>query len=281
MKHKLAYLGPSGTFCEQAARRWAAKGSWELVPYGSIDQVMAAVQSQSADRGVVPIENSCEGSVNQTLDLLAYEYDLQICAEIVLPVQHNLLARAGVRAEEITRVLSHPQAFAQCRKYLAAHFPHQEYVDVSSTAEAARRVAESREPWAAIGTSNAAAEYGLEVRAECIQDRKHNETRFVVLGRESSPLLHPAKTSLVLYLLNQPGALYKALEQFYRHNINLTKIESRPAQTRIGDYLFFIDIDGHQQDPSVREALAGLKSITRELKILGSYAPAESIAYIE
>ena len=274
MKRKMAYLGPSGTFCEEAARRSIDSELWDLIPYVSIDAVFTAVQQGQADRGTVPIENSCEGSVNQTLDLLAYEYDLQICGEVILPIKHNLLVRPGVQPQDIARILSHPQAIAQCRKFLAAHFPDREYVDVTSTAEAARRVACSSEKWAAIGTAAAASSYGLEILYPEIQDRLHNETRFIVLALESCPPAPDCKTSLVLYLLDQPGALYKVLEQFYRYGINLTKIESRPAQTRIGDYLFFIDIEGHQADPPVEKALQGLQSITHEVRVLGSYPTA-------
>ena len=250
------------------------------MPYTAIDAVFAAVQQGQAERGIVPIENSCEGSVNQTLDLLAYEYDLQIAAEMILPVKHNLLVRPGVQAEDISRIISHPQAIAQCRKYLAAHFPTLEHVDTTSTAEAARRVAQSAEAWAAIGTDAAARSYGLVILSSEIQDRPNNETRFIILARESSPLLPNAKTSLVLYLLDQPGALFKALEQFYLNNINLTKIESRPAQTRIGDYLFFIDIVGHQLEPHVQKALAGLNSIAHEVRILGSYPAASAFWHL-
>lgn len=280
MKQKMAYLGPQGTFCEEAARRCADSNKWELVPYNSIDAVFAAVQQGQAERGIVPIENSCEGSVNQTLDLLAYDYDLQIGAEMILPVKHNLLVRPGVQAEDISRIISHPQAIAQCRKYLAAHFPTLEHVDTTSTAEAARRVAQSAEAWAAIGTDAAARSYGLVILSSEIQDRPNNETRFIILARESSPLLPNAKTSLVLYLLDKPGALFKALEQFYLNNINLTKIESRPAQTRIGDYLFFIDIVGHQLEPHVQKALAGLNSIAHEVRILGSYPAASAFWHL-
>jgi len=275
MHKKMGYLGPRGTFCEQAARQWTMQDEWDLLPCSSIDRVMAAVADGTVACGIVPIENSCEGSVNQTLDLLAYAYKLQIIGEIVLPVQHNLLARPGIRLQEIQRIISHPQALAQCRQYLAAKFPALEYVDVSSTAEAAMRVAASTEPWAAIGTSAAADEYGLEVLEACIQDGSHNETRFVILSLESVPQTGKDKTSLLLYLNDRPGSLFKALEQFYLQNINLSKIESRPARTMIGDYLFFVDIEGHCDDVHVQAALEGLKPITRAIKILGSYPRAK------
>ena len=308
MKNKMAYLGPRGTFCEEAALRCTDPTKWELVPYHSIEQVFAAVHLGEMDSGIVPIENSCEGSVNQTMDLLAYDYDLKLSGEIVLPIKHNLLARPGIELEGISRIISHSQALAQCRRYLAANFKSLELIDVASTAEAARRVAESNDSWAAIGTTTAARTYGLEILYSGIQDRPNNETRFITLTKYGSsaangntsgvrqgdgsfvslnqsrarqknrPLVSPCphlhKTSLLLYLINKPGALFQALEQFNLYEINLTKIESRPAQTRIGKYLFFIDIEGHQLEPRVKKALAGLKSITHDIRILGSYRAA-------
>ncbi|MEA4924132.1 MAG: prephenate dehydratase [Syntrophomonadaceae bacterium] len=280
MRYKMAYLGPRGTFCEEAARCYTDPANWELCPYTAIDQVFAAVHHGEADRGIVPIENSCEGSVTQTMKLLAYEYDLNLAGEIILPVSHNLLVRPGVKPETISRILSHPQALAQCRRYLSVNFGSLEIVDLTSTAEAARRVAESSEAWAAIGTAAAARAYGLDIAGSAIHDHAYNETRFIILARASRPEpIHQDnsglyKTSLLLYLLNKPGALFQALEQFYLYGINLTKIESRPAQTRIGEYLFFIDIEGHQGDHSVRQALSELKSLTYDVRILGSYKSA-------
>lgn len=279
MKNKMAYLGPRGTFCEEAALRYTDKDSWELVPYPSIESVFSAVNRGEIDSGIVPIENSCEGAVNQTLDLLAYEYNLKISGEVLLPVKQNLLIRPGLELKEISRILSHPQALAQCRRYLSVNFPDAEFIDVTSTAEAARRVANSAELWAAVGTKGAAQAYGLVVMSSDIQDQLNNETRFIILSQCASgdgSCLHieNAKTSLLLYLLNIPGALFQALEQFYLHAINLSKIESRPAQTRIGDYLFFIDIEGHQLEPRVKEALEGLKTLAHDVRILGSYPSA-------
>jgi len=278
--NSMAYLGPRGTFCEEAALRYIDPTIWELVPYPTIEQVFAAVHRGEMDSGIVPIENSCEGSVNQTMDLLAYDYDLKLSGEIILPINHNLLARHGIELKAISRIISHPQALAQCRRYLNANFDGLDLVDVASTADAARRVAESNDSWAAIGTTAAARAYGLDILNCDIQDRLNNETRFIILSSECNQdianeddtwLIKNTKTSLLLYLMNSPGALFRALEQFYLYEINLTKIESRPAKTRIGEYLFFIDIEGHRLDPRVKKALAGLKSITHEIRVLGSY----------
>lgn len=303
MNKKLAYLGPAGTFCEEAARMIIdGESGWELLPCSSIDGVFTAVDSGTAARGVAPIENSCEGSVNVTLDLLAYEYKLEITGEIILPVRHNLLARPGLRLEDISTVLSHAQALAQCRKYLAKYLGGAGVLDIPSTAEAAYRVSASPEPWAAIGTQAAARAYGLDILEQVIQDRRDNETRFVSLGQagpEGAPgvaarngsqfsdicsmepkassaataSIEPGsyKTSLILAVDHRTGALFKALEQFYLHNVNLSKIESRPAKTRLGNYLFFIDIEGHRSEPRIIKALNGLQGLVHDLRLLGSF----------
>lgn len=283
MKYRMAYLGPSATFCEEAALSCGDPGNCELIPYASIDAVFTAVQHGEVNNGIVPIENSCEGAVNQTLDLLAYEYDLEISGEVILSVQHHLLARPGIQLDTITGVLSHPQALAQCRKYLSANFHDIEYIDTASTAEAARRTADSPLPLAAIGTARAARSYGLEVLSSNIQDQVNNETRFIILtqyrARRNESYLHGAlhKTSLLLSLSNKPGALFRALELFYLYDINMTKIESRPSKTGIGNYLFFIDIDGHQLEPRIIKALEGLNKFAADVKILGSYKSARQL----
>ncbi len=281
MKKLLSYLGPAGTFCEQAAlASTILENHWELMPCSTIDAVFSAVQLGKAERGIVPIENSCEGSVNLTLDLLAYEYELEITGEIILPVKHNLLARPGLTINEVSSVLSHAQALAQCRNYLNKNLGTINLVDIPSTAEAAHRVSASDQPWAAIGTEMAARTYGLTILEEEIQDRLDNETRFVSIGLSSPDELKCTnenlglelyKTSLILSVGHQPGALFKALEQFYLYDINMSKIESRPAKTKIGNYLFFIDIDGHQLEPKVDKALRGLEAIVTDLRVLGSY----------
>ena len=253
MKRRMSYLGPAGTFCEEAARVTASPNdNWELIPCSSIDRVFAAVHNGTTECGIVPVENSCEGSVNLTLDLLAYEYPLEIAGEVILPVRHNLLAHPGVKEEHIVQVMSHPQALAQCRQYLSKNLGAIDLITMPSTAEAAYRVAQSDLPWAAIGTAAAARTYGLSVLQPEIQDRCDNETRFIILTQAREKRTVPDskttekrayKTSLVLSLSDQPGALFKALEQFYLYEVNMSKIESRPAKTRIGNYLFFIDIE--------------------------------------
>ncbi|WP_066632990.1 prephenate dehydratase [Desulfolucanica intricata] len=271
MAKKVGYLGPRGTFCEEAAMSYAQKGAWEFLPHRTIEDVFSSVCLGMVEIGIVPIENSCEGSVNQTLDLLAYQYDLKIAGEIVLPVRQNLLARPGVKAQEITRILSHPQALAQCRGYLSGNFAGADLVDTPSTAEAARQVAQSGEALAAVGTAGAARAYGLTIISPDINDRSSNETRFIVLSGEDSEYAENCKTSLIVNVLNRPGALYQVLKEFSLRGINLTKIESRPTRTKIGEYLFFIDFEGHRLEPRVKEAIDGLKTAAQEVRILGSY----------
>ncbi len=281
MKRRMSYLGPAGTFCEEAARvTVSGNNNWDLISCSSIDGVFAAVQYGEAECGIVPVENSCEGSVNLTLDLLAYEYPLEIVGEVILSVKHNLLAYPGVKLADISQVLSHSQALAQCRHYLSQNLGDIDLITMPSTAKAAHRVAQSALPWAAIGTEAAARTYGLSVLQQEIQDRGDNETRFIILTQAREDRLLPDskteaqcgyKTSLVISLSDQPGALFKALEQFYLYEVNMSKIESRPAKTRIGSYLFFIDIEGHQLEPRISKALRGLRSIAADLRLLGSY----------
>lgn len=274
MNKSVAYLGPQGTFCESAAKKYIRKNPAVLIPCSSIEAVFAAVHEGTAAAGIVPLENSCEGSVNLTLDLLAYEYDLKIAGDIILPINHNLLIRSGVGCEDVSLILSHPQALAQCRKYLSLKFPGITLNEVTSTAEAARQVANSDEPWAAVGTIEAAQVYGLAIGHVNINDHPNNQTRFVVLSREDNAYIGRCKTSLVVYIIDQPGALFNVLKEFYVRGINLTKIESRPTRTKIGNYLFFIDIEGHRLEAPIQEALDRLSSLCPALRILGSYPSA-------
>ncbi|WP_035106821.1 prephenate dehydratase [Desulfovirgula thermocuniculi] len=280
MAKKVGYLGPNGTFSELAARRYRERlaGEVELVALASIYEVLAAVGEGRVDEGVVPLENFSEGSVGVVQDLLAHSFkDLRLCGEVVLPVAHCLLAPPGVGLGQVTRVLSHPQALAQCREFLSRHLPGAELVETASTAAAAEAVASAGAPWAAIGPLETAGKYGLAVLAERINDFVHNATRFVVVGREEGPYALPAKTSLILSLPHRPGALYEALGEFACRGINLTRIESRPSRRRLGEYLFFIDFEGHRQDEKVREALEAL-SARAEVRLLGSY-PSSSLPF--
>jgi prephenate dehydratase len=227
----------------------------------------------------VPIENSIEGSVNVTLDALAFDATaVTIQREIVLPVRHALLARVGVSVGDVVVVVSHPHATAQCRKFLAENLPDAEVRAANSTAEAARIVSERGpiEPWAAIGTQLASTLYGLEVLAPDIEDRRENSTRFVLVGRDAVPPTGADKTSVVCFIeKDRPGALLAILHEFSDRGINLTKLESRPTKERLGEYCFFIDVEGHAADTNVGHALAGLRTKILDVKVMGSYPRAE------
>ena len=275
---KVAYLGPAGTFTEEALRS-SAPGPVDEVPYPSIYEAIMAVHEGAADMAVVPIENSLEGSVTVTLDVIAGEAaDVQIAKEFVLPISHNLIAREPLELERITRVLSHPQATPQCMRFLRGRLPQAERQVAGSTAEAVRTVTESSEPWAAIASKLAAELYGATVLAEGIEDEAGNETRFVWLAREGAePLGTPTKTSIVFWGFNDvsPGALVDVLTELSSRDINLTKIESRPRRVGgLGHYMFFADLDGSASDAHVDEALTALGKRVRAMKVLGSYPAA-------
>jgi prephenate dehydratase len=272
---RVAFLGPAGTFTEEALRA-SAPEPVEEIPYPSIYETVMAVHEGEAEMAVVPIENSLEGSVTTTLDLLAGEAaDVQIAKEFVLPVSHNLIVREELPLDQITRVISHPQATPQCARFLRERVPRAERVAAGSTADATRTVAESTEPWAAIGSRLAAELYGAVVLVEAIEDHSGNETRFVWLSREGQePLGEPTKTSIVFWGFNDvsPGALVDVLTELSSRGINLTKIESRPRRIGgLGHYMFFTDLEGAATDPRVQQALSALARRVRVMKVLGSY----------
>jgi prephenate dehydratase len=276
---RVAFLGPAGTFTEEALRA-SAPGPVEEVPYPSIYETVMAVHDGETEMAVVPIENSLEGSVTTTLDALATDADdVQIAKEFVLPVRHNLIAAHEMPLEHIERVISHPQATPQCSRFLRERLAHAERAIAGSTAEAVRTVAEANEPWAAIGSRLAAELYGAAVLAEGIEDESGNETRFVWLGREGQePLGEANKTSIVFWGFNDvsPGALVDVLTELSSRGINMTKIESRPRRVGgLGHYMFFADLEGAVGDPRVDEALSALGTRVRGMKVLGSY-PADT-----
>jgi prephenate dehydratase len=276
---RVAFLGPAGTFTEEALRA-SAPGPVEEIPYPSIYETVMAVHDGETDMAVVPIENSLEGSVTTTLDALATDArDVQIAKEFVLPVRHNLIAKHEMPLEHIQRVISHPQATPQCTRFLREHLDHADRQLAGSTAEAVRVVAEANEPWAAIGSKLAAELYGGVVLAEGIEDESGNETRFVWLAREGhEPLGDANKTSFVFWGFNDvsPGALVDVLTELSSRGINLTKIESRPRRVGgLGHYMFFADLEGAASDPHVSEALTALAGRVHSMKVLGSY-PADA-----
>src|SRR6478672_3404447 len=272
-KLRIAYLGPAGTFSHAAVLRHFG-GFVEAVPHATIDEIFRAGEGGQADYAVVPVENSTEGAVGRTLDLM-YATELSICGEIKLRVQQNLLSNA-VTLDQIGKVYSHAQSIAQCAQWLATHLPRAARVPVSSNAEAARLAAQESGA-AAIAGEIAASIYGLAVVAAHIEDEANNTTRFWVLGRQAVSPSGRDETSLVMSAANRPGAMHALLEPFARHGVSMTRIESRPARTGLWEYLFFVDVLGHRDDTAVAAALTELASKAPFIKLLGSY-PADRAA---
>ncbi len=267
---KAAYLGPVGTYSEQAMHEYFGQ-SIEGVPCPSIDEVFRSVEAGAAEFGVVPIENSTEGAVSRTLDLLL-QTQLLIGGELALPIHHNLLTLNG-DLTGVTRVCAHPQALAQCQGWLASNAPHLERQAVSSNAEGARLAADDPSV-AAIAGDRAATRYGLQVVHALIQDDPHNRTRFVMIGKEPTGVSGNDRTSLIVSVANEPGAMVKLLEPLARHGVSMTRFESRPARVGTWEYYFYIDVEGHRDDAPVAAALAELGEKAEFLKILGSYPQA-------
>ncbi len=269
---RIGYLGPPGTFAEEALISRLEYPQNDLVPFATVPDVIQAVEKGDMEKGIVPIENSIEGSINVTLDVLAFEADVLIEKEITVPVRHNLIAQKGVRPENIKGIISHPHAIAQCRRYLTKNFPNTPVFAANSTAEAVKNVADEHKDYAAVGTALAAELYGLEVIESDIEDYKDNQTRFVIVGKEQAKRTGNDKTSIVCMIHeDRPGSLLQILQEFAYRYINLTKIESRPAKRALGEYIFMIDMEGHIDDPIVGEAIKCLRCKIKDVKILGSY----------
>jgi prephenate dehydratase len=270
MALRVAYFGPAGTYTEAAALQYAPQG--ELLPFPTIAAVYQAVAEQRADEGVLPIENSLEGSVNITLDLLISRADLSISHEIVLPIDHCLMVRPGTEVAAVRVIYSHPQSLAQCRGYLERNFPQAQATASLSNSAAVADMQASPVTAAAIAPQRAAELYGAEIVDRGIQDSPNNVTRFVVLARADHEPTGQDKTS-ICFSFNQdsPGVLYDALGVFAQRKINLAKIESRPTRESLGRYNFLIDIEGHRTEPLLREALLSLGQQVSLLKVLGSY----------
>ena len=266
----VAYLGPRGTFSEMALGRQFGAGV-EALPCASIDEVVHSAESGAARYAVVPGENSTEGAIGRTLDLLLAT-PLKICAEVVLRVQQNLMAKKAAM-KGVRRVYSHPQSLAQCNTWLAQHLPGAARVAVASNAEAAR-IAAKEAGAAAIGPEVAAEHYGLKVLARSIEDDPKNRTRFLVLGPHDAEPSGRDRTSLVMTAHNRPGSLLELIAAFSAAGVNMTRLESRPARTGQWDYYFYVDVEGHQRDAGVAKALADLRGKAPFVKIFGSYPAA-------
>ncbi|OGC03992.1 hypothetical protein A2276_05180 [candidate division WOR-1 bacterium RIFOXYA12_FULL_43_27] len=285
---KVGYLGPEGTFSEAAAKLYLNKieGRVELVPFTTFHSLLLAVNNGKIGEGVCPIENSIEGTIGVVPDMLAKDVNLKIKQEIVTPVFHYLIAQKGVRLSEVTDIISHPQPIEQCRDFLKKRFSHVKLHLSYSTADAAKQVATllgekiiahgkvKGRVFAAIGPLALAKLYGLKVLAQKI-NAAENRTRFVVLAKADHKKTGNDKTSIVFSIKRDiPGGLYDVLSEFADRNINLTKIESRPSKKALGDYYFFIDMEGHREEPPVAHALKNIKRKAGFFKNLGSYPAA-------
>lgn len=271
---RVAYLGPAGTFSEEAALAAPRAGGAELLPEPTIADAIAAVAEGRADEAVVPVENSIEGSVGQTLDTLAGRDDVTIVAEQVLPVSHLLVAASALELAAVRRVVSHPQPLGQCAHWLREHVPAAELVAAASTADAVREVtAAADQPWAAIGTARAAALYGGCVLAEGIEDERGNATRFVWVAPAGTAASGASKASIVFWGAGDdtPGWLVRCLSEFAFRGINLSKIESRPMRGRLGHYRFFVDLDQAADADAARDAVSALRGHCEGVRVLGSY----------
>jgi chorismate mutase/prephenate dehydratase len=261
-----AFLGPRGTYSEAATLKHFGASSL-TVPCASIDEVFKATESGGAGYGVVPVENSTEGAISRTLDLLLGTR-LRICGEVMLPIHHCLMARRGTKA--IRRIVSHAQSLAQCHQWLNQNHPGVERAAVASNAEAAR-VASIQQGVAAIAGRNAADLYKLRVFAENIEDESRNTTRFLVIADQDVAPSGKDRTSLIASIPNRPGAAHELLTPLRAHGVSMSRLESRPARSGLWEYVFYIDIEGHRDDPAVSRALADMQAHATFLKVLGSY----------
>lgn len=264
---RASFLGPAGTYSEEAARNRFGSAA-KLLPCATLDEALATAEKQKADVAVLPVENSTEGAVNRTLDLLL-ETPLQIIGEMDLSIHHQLLSRAN-KLEDITTVAAHPQALAQCHDWLQKNLPHAKQVAMDSNAQAAQ-AAQTKPHMAAIAGKLAARQYDLPALATNIEDDSANTTRFLVLGSVPVTATGRDKTSLICSVPNRPGALGELITILSSAGVNMTKLASRPSPTGIWDYVFYIDIDGHKDDASVARALGGLNKHASFVKVLGSY----------
>jgi prephenate dehydratase len=285
----VGYFGPEGTFTHEALIAATRGHELELVALPTIYDTVMAVHTGNVERALVPIENSLEGSVNATLDALAMETeDVAIVGEVVHPIRHCLIARRPLELSEIEAVVSHPQATAQCARFIRARLPDARVLAASSTADAVRIVAGHEGAWAALGNRLAAERYGCEVLRAGVEDVAENETRFVWLAPAralpdalalpgSDPVIGPWKTAIVFWgggSDTSPGWLMRCLAEFASREVNLTRIESRPRKQGLGRYMFFIDFEGRHIDKQVSEALAGLRNHVEQLRVLGSFPAA-------
>ncbi len=269
----VAYLGPRGTFSEEAALKRFGSTITTLA-CNSIDEVFRKVESSAADYGVVPVENSTEGAIGRTMDLLL-QTSLTVCGEIQLPVHQFLMAK-NPELTSIEKIFSHPQSFSQCHEWLNTNLPHLsgKFITASSNADAARLAATEKDT-AAIASKRAADVFGLSICAENIEDDPKNTTRFLTIGTQHIEASGNDKTSLIMSASNRPGAIHALLAPLAQHGVSMTRLESRPSRTHLWEYVFFVDIEGHQNDENILSALTSIREKAALLKILGSYPTAQ------
>lgn len=269
----IGFLGPKGTFSHEAVEAYISEQgkSYQMVEYLSIRDVLYALKNGEIDEAIVPIENSLEGAVNVTLDILAKEEDLFIVDEYIIPINLNLVAKKGTKREDIKVIISHPQPLGQCRNYLNTNFPEAVQIEENSTSKAAQRVVDGDCTCAAVSSTIAAKLYGLEILDKNVQDAENNHTRFVIVSKYRKQKTGCDKTSIIFSTDNKPGSLYRILDIFSLWDINMTRIESRPSKSALGQYIFFVDIDGHIEDQDVYDALTMVKRKTSFYKFIGSY----------
>ncbi len=267
---QIGYLGPKGTFSEQAALFYCPDG--KCIDYHSINEVIEAVDKNLIEVGIVPIENSIEGTVNVTMDTIIFNADIKIISEIVIPIEQNFLVSKNYNNEKITKILSHPQALAQCRGFLEKNYYNVEQMATSSTSEAAKLVSNSNEKWAALGNSLCAKLYDMKILHNNIQDNKSNETRFIAISKSSKNKIDSnSKTSIAFSVTDEPGALFKILNILALWNINMTKIISRPMKKHAEEYVFFVELEGDISNEDMQEAMKMVKRKTSCYKLFGSY----------
>lgn len=271
-----AFLGPKGTYSEQAAIEFAGSDS-EMIEVPNFAAAVAAVEQGRAQYAVVPVENSIEGPVSQSLDILIHDTDLKLFAEIVVPIQHVLVGVVGADLSQVTHVHSHPQALAQCGKWLNANLPNAERVAAMSTSGAVQAVVEAGDPTAVgIGPERSQVIHGGEILARNIQDATNNRTRFMALANHDADPTGKDKTFIAMRLdKNLPGSLHQALVPFSKANVQLTNINTRPTKDMLGEYVFLLDLEGHRSEPHIAAALEEMRAITEDLKIIGSCPQAD------
>ncbi|HME53092.1 MAG TPA: prephenate dehydratase [Candidatus Lokiarchaeia archaeon] len=273
LEEKVGFLGPEGSFAQIAAKDFFSEAGTVFMPFENSAQIFRALDAGSIEYGVTPIENSTQGTVPETLDLLLDSPSIKICGETEVKVHQNLIVNEGARDEDIATICSHPQGIAQARNFIHDRFPGAEIKEMNSTSTAVKFVKDSGINYAAIGSELAAEFYGLEILQRNIEDNPNNQTRFIIIGKAKMNATGQDRTSIIFAVKHEPGSLFHALEAFSKFQVNLTKIESRPARhlPDLWSYIFFTDFEGHLDDEPVQATLNELEQHTMFLKILGSY----------